>query len=258
MVSQDGDVGAVHRAAHVQAAGQRHPQVGRKPHALEVVEQHVHGGLDRAGGVGGRGVAVYPALGVDDVGDARTGAADRELEAAALELAAFEVLDERFDLLLVVDHELDVVARGPADVSAAVLVGDLADLADEQRAHQAGAAGAHGEDLVAGLGHMVIDARFEILMIQPRAFVLGNNGRIEFVVFARADVGDTVFHRLLGIVSGRNKCHSSSPLSQMMFAEFVDVARPAALDLIFLPEDVGVGPRLLHMAGIGRNPGRLQ
>ncbi len=67
-----------------------------------------------------------------------------------------------------------------------------------------------------------------------------------------------VFHRLLGIVTGRYKCHSASPLSLMVFAEFVDVARPAALDLVFLPEVVGVGPLLFDVAGIRRDPGDLQ
>ena len=33
----------------------------------------------------------------------------------------------------------------------------------------------------------------------------------------------------------------------MMFSEFVDVAIPAAFDLFFLPEDVGVVARLLDM-----------
>jgi hypothetical protein len=67
---------------------------------LEVVEQHVHGGLDRTGGIGGRGVAVDPALGVNDVGDAGAGAADGELEAAAVELAAFQILDQGSTLSL--------------------------------------------------------------------------------------------------------------------------------------------------------------
>ena len=36
----------------------------------------------------------------------------------------------------------------------------------------------------------------------------------------------------------------------MVFSEFVDVAFPAALDLILLPEDIGVGARFLDVAGI--------
>ncbi len=70
MVAQNGDVRAVHRAAHVQTAGQGNTQLGRHAVGLEVVEHLVHDGLDRTRSVCGRGVAVDPALGVDDVGDA--------------------------------------------------------------------------------------------------------------------------------------------------------------------------------------------
>lgn len=67
MDADDADVGAVHGAAHVQAAGQGDANHGRQGHGLEVLEHLVHDGLDRAGGVGGRGVAVGVTLGMDDV-----------------------------------------------------------------------------------------------------------------------------------------------------------------------------------------------
>jgi hypothetical protein len=75
VVAENGDIGAVHGTAHVQAAGQGDAQLGRQAVILEVVEQDVHGRLDRTGSIGGRGVAVDPALGVNDVGDAGAGAA---------------------------------------------------------------------------------------------------------------------------------------------------------------------------------------
>ena len=168
---------------------------------LEVVEKDVHGGLDRAGGVGGRGVAVQPALGVHDVGHAGAGTTHGKLHAASIKLAAFQVLNQRIDLVFAVDHELDVVAGGEAQVTVAVLVGDLADLADQGDGHQAGAAHAHGVTLIATFSHVDQHAGFDDFVIQPLALVLGDDRRIEFIVFSRTDVGDPVFHRFVGIVS---------------------------------------------------------
>lgn len=65
--AQDGDIGTVHRAAHVQAAGQSDAHLGRQLVAAEVFIQIVHHRLDDTGGVDGRGVAVDPTLGMDDV-----------------------------------------------------------------------------------------------------------------------------------------------------------------------------------------------
>ncbi len=79
MNSQDGDVGAVNCAAHVQAAGQRDPDRGRQSHLPELIINAVHDGLDHAGGVDGRGVAVSPTLGMNDIGNTGAGSADGEL-----------------------------------------------------------------------------------------------------------------------------------------------------------------------------------
>ena len=89
--AEHGDVGAVHRAAHVEAAGEGDAQLARQVHVGEVRVQLVHDRLDHAGGVGGRRVAVHPALGVDDVGD---GVADAADEIAQL----VQVLLQRLDL----------------------------------------------------------------------------------------------------------------------------------------------------------------
>ncbi|VTR68881.1 Dissimilatory sulfite reductase (modular protein) [Desulfosarcina cetonica] len=201
VIAEDGDIGAVHGAAHVQAAGQGDTQLGRQAMIFEVIKQHVHGGLNRSGGIRGRGVAVDPTLGVDDVGNAGTGAAHGELEAAAVKLAAFQVLDQGLDFVLAVDHELDIVAGGEAQVAVAMLVGDFTDLADVGHGHQAGTTDAHGVAFVAAFGHMHQHAGFDDFVIQPFALVLGNNRRVEQIVFLRTDVGDPVFHRFVGIVS---------------------------------------------------------
>ena len=78
MDAEDRDVGAVHGAAHVQAARQRDAQLGRQVLVRELVVERVHDRLDDARRVGGRRVAVDPALGVDDVADGVVGAAHRE------------------------------------------------------------------------------------------------------------------------------------------------------------------------------------
>jgi hypothetical protein len=169
---------------------------------LEVVEQHVHGGLDRAGGVGGRGVAVDPALGVNDVGDAGAGAAHGELEAAAVELAAFQVVDERLSTLSLLSTMnsmlLRVVKRRwPSQCLSAISQISRMWVTLMRRAPPH----AHGVDLVAGFGHVDQNAGFEDFVIQPFALVFGDDRRVELVVFFRTDVGDPVFHRFVRIVS---------------------------------------------------------
>ena len=201
MIAQNGDVGAVDRTAHVQAAGQGNPQFGRHAVLLKIIEHLVHHGLDRPGSVGGRGMAVYPPLGVDDVGDRRAGPAHRELVAAARKLTAFEIFDQRIDLGFVVHHEFDVVSGGEAKVSVAVLVGYLADFPDVDGGHQTGTAGTNGEHLVPGLGNVHQHAGFENFVVEPFTLVGGDHRRVKLVVFARADVADPVFHRLIWIVS---------------------------------------------------------
>ena len=121
--AQDGDVRAVHGTAHVQAAGQGDAQLAGQLHLREVLVQVVHHALDDAGGVGGRRVAVHPALRVDDVRDRVADAAHRVAE-------LLQVGDQRIDLGLVGEQELDVVAAGEAQVAAAVLVGQVREVAD--------------------------------------------------------------------------------------------------------------------------------
>ena len=55
--------------------------------------------------------------------------------------------------------------------------------------------------LVAGFGHVDQDTRFQVFMIQPFALVLGDDGRIELIVFFRTNIGDPVFHRFVRIVT---------------------------------------------------------
>ena len=206
------DVGAVHGAAHVDAAGQGDVHGRGQAHVLEVLEHGVHDAFHRAGSVGGGGVAVHPALGVHHVADTGTGAAHGELEGAAVELAAVELVAQGLHGVFVFHHELDVAAGGPAQVAAAVLVGDVAQLADVGDGHGAGAAHADGVHLVTALGHVHQHAGLEDLVIQPLAEILFDDRREELIVLAGTDIGDAPFHGLGRIVAGRNKSHGLSPL----------------------------------------------
>ena len=201
MVPQNRNVGAMNRTAHVQAAGQRYAQLGRQFVILEVIKEHVHGGLDRPGGIGGRCVAVDPALGVHDIGDGCAGSANRELEAAGVELAAFKIFDQRIDFLLVGHHKFDVVAGGKPHIAVTMLFRNFADLPDVGGAHKPHPAAAHRPNFVAGFGHMHQNAGFDDVMIQPFAFVFGNDRRIKFVVFSRTDISYPIFHRFVRIVT---------------------------------------------------------
>jgi len=147
---EDGDVGAVHGAAHVETAGQGDSHLSRHPHTTEVIVEFIQHRLDDTGGVDGRGVTVDPALGVDDVGDAGAGAADGELVAAGFELAALQVVYQWLQFGLVIHHELYVIPGGEAQIAVAVLVGDLAGFADQIHTHQPDAAYPDGIDFSAG------------------------------------------------------------------------------------------------------------
>ena len=120
--AEDRDVGAVHRAAHVEAAGEGDAQLaGRSILAGEVREELVHHRLDHAGGVGRREWQctqpwVWTMLEIE-----LPDAADRVAELV-------ELLDQGLDLGLVGEQELDVVAAGEPQVAVAVLVGQVAEL----------------------------------------------------------------------------------------------------------------------------------
>ena len=137
--TEDRDVRAVDRAAHVEAARIGHAKLGRKIHVLKAGHELIHDRLDGSRGIGGRRVAVDPALGVDDVGNAVAHAADGEA-------VLFDFGDEGGDVRLVTEQELNIVAAGEAQVSTAVLVGDIRKHADGADGEQAGGPAANGED----------------------------------------------------------------------------------------------------------------
>ena len=83
MDTEDSDVRGMNGTAHVQTAGQSDTDLGRQRHGGEVVKQLIHNGLNNTRSIGGRGMAMNPTLGVDDIGHTGAGAANRELVAAA-------------------------------------------------------------------------------------------------------------------------------------------------------------------------------
>ncbi len=184
---QDGDVGAVHRAAHVEAAGQGDAHLGRQLVAAEVLEQVVHDGLDDARGVDGRGMAMDPALGVNDAGHRVAGAADGDAHLFAGVLQAG-------DLALVGEQELDVVPGSEAQVAIAEFVGQAAHIFDEVGGHQAAGATPDGKDLGAGFGHVHQHTGLQDFVVFPLAVVVFDDGRQELVKFWGANISYTVSH----------------------------------------------------------------
>jgi hypothetical protein len=123
------------------------------------------------------------------------------LKDAAVELAAFQIVEQGLHLGFVVHHKLDVVTGGKPQVAVAMLVGDFADFADVGDRHQAGTAAANGIDFVSGFGHVDQDTGLQHFVIEPFALVGGDDRRVELIVFLGTDIGDAVFHRFIGIVS---------------------------------------------------------
>ena len=164
--ADDGQVGAVDGAAHVQAAGHGDAQLGRQGHR------------SRSSGCSSSMIALTSA-------EASVAALWQWIQPWVWTMLLMELPvpptgqpvglqlgDQRLDLRLVGDQELDVVAAGEAQVAVAVLVGDVADLADGVDAHQAGRADAHRVDGVAGLGDVLEHARPQGLVVLPLAVVL--------------------------------------------------------------------------------------
>ncbi len=82
-----------------------------------------------------------------------------------------------------------------------MLIGNLTNFPDMRGAHQAAAAAPDSEYLVAGFRHMHQNTGFQNIMIQPFAFVFGDNRWIKVRVFSRADVRNSVFHRFVSIIA---------------------------------------------------------
>ena len=90
--------------------------------------------------------------------------------------SAVSFVDQRLDLVLGADHELDVAARGEADMAFGELVADVAELADGEDVHLPRRAGAHRPDFVAALGDVMKNAGTRAVVPGPVAVVLLHEG----------------------------------------------------------------------------------
>ena len=186
----DGDVGAVHGAAHVQAAGQGDANLGRQFMGTEVFKQIIHDGFNNTGGVDGRGVAVYPTLGVDDIGNGVAGAAFGQ--------APFDQLGfQGFQLGFIGDQEFHIMTAGETQETAAVFISDITQIPGEKGGNQPGRADAHGDELGAGFGYVDQDAGFRDGVVFPLAEVIVNNRRHEFAKMRGANIGNPFGHVII-------------------------------------------------------------
>jgi len=151
---------AVNGAAHVKTARQGDANLRGQLVAAEILEQLVHNGLNDTGGIDGRGMAVCPTLGVDDIGDAASGPAYREPVAAGAQLG-----QKRLELCLIAHQELDVVSGCPAQVSAAELIGQIAQLEDIIGADQTRRTNANLVHFGSRFGHVNQDARLKNFVV---------------------------------------------------------------------------------------------
>ena len=133
MDAQDGDVGAVHRAAHVQAAGQRDAQLRRQVLVLKRSYSASITALTMPeASVAGEWQWIHPwvcTMLLSELAVPPTG--NPEL---------LQFLLQRLDVVLVIDQELDVVAAGEAEMPAAVLVGQVGKIRSDCTAIRRGVA----------------------------------------------------------------------------------------------------------------------
>ena len=134
-------------AAHVEAARQRNAHLRRERHRTEVLEQVVHHRLDYAGGVGGRGVTVYPALCVDNARNRIARASDRQAENIELSL-------EAVDFAFVRKQELHVVSARKAQMAVAELFREVGHVPYIVGADEAASAHADRVQLISAFAHV--------------------------------------------------------------------------------------------------------
>ena len=115
MNAQNGDIGTVHRAAHVQTASQAMRSLPGRSWMVKSVAQSVHDTFHDAGCIRCRRVAVDPSLRVDDIADRIVRSPDRK--AGLLEFRL-----QRLDVFLIIKQELHVIATRKSQIATAVFV----------------------------------------------------------------------------------------------------------------------------------------
>ncbi len=112
------------------------------------------------------------------------------------EFPAFQIIDQRLHFALVVHHELDVVSGGEAQVAVAVLVGDVADLADMLDAHQTARRPRERSRLLTGLGDVNQHAGFQDLMVHPFSEIFLDDGRQKLLVISGTNISNSILQRI--------------------------------------------------------------
>ncbi len=182
MDAEDGDVGAVDGAAHVQAAGQGDPHMVGQLHRHEILVDLFHQRLDGARGVRRRRVAVHPPLGVDDIRYGVSDPADRVFLLGQLR-------QQRGYFRLVLEEELDVVAARETQIAVAVLLGDIADLPDVVRRKQPRRSRAHRVERLSRFADVHHHTGLEDFVIAPLPVIALNHGREHGLIVRGSDIG---------------------------------------------------------------------
>ena len=154
MISQNGDIRAVNRTAHIQTACKGDTQLGRQSHIDKIFKEHIHGRFYRTGCIGSRCMAVNPSLGVYDIGNSGTCASDRKLVATTRLLPAQKILFHRCRLVFAVHHEFNVIPGGKPEVSIAILISNFTKFTNMGYAHKATTADSYSINFVAGFRYM--------------------------------------------------------------------------------------------------------
>src|SRR5665647_438850 len=141
-------------------------------------------------------MAMYPALGVNDVGHASASTANRELVTIALDGCL-----QRCNFLLSIHHELNVVPSGEAEVAATMLISDITHITDIIDGNQTGRTATNGKHLGTCLGYVHQDTGLKNLVIEPCAFIFFNDGWQKIPVISRSQVGNPTYHRIFRIVT---------------------------------------------------------
>ena len=173
VLDDDGDVSLA--AAVDGTAGGRKPHLVGHLHILELFIDRVHHRLDDSRRIGRGNIAVQPALGMGDGGDAHAGAADRKSHRLKLP-------DHRLHVLLVRREELDVVAHRKTKESVAVLVGNLAKPAEHVDGVLAGSSRPDRPDGVSALCDVLQHTRLGDFMVFPLSVILPDYGMQSLLV----------------------------------------------------------------------------
>jgi hypothetical protein len=109
-------------------------------------------------------MAVGPALGMDNIGNAISGSPNRKAH-------FFGGVDDGLHLFFVRCQEFDIIPAGESKVPITILVGDVTNVPDEIDADQPRRSHSYRKDFVSAFSHMVENAWFHYLVIFPSPII---------------------------------------------------------------------------------------